>query len=136
MGAPDDTTPAALDVERPAPAPRGERWMVRGDSGRSAAPTWEVLCGEGYGAADRAVEEMRRRFTGGVGARVEVHTEKGCGHLHLRILLVQDHHGFWEPFISPLSAPPPALPVVALLLRQTLAAAPSAPAVTSKGGSA
>lgn len=136
MGAHDDTTPAALDVERPAPAPRGERWMVRGDSGRSAAPEWEVLCGEGYAAADRAAEEMRARFAGVVGARVEVHTAKGCGHLHLRALTVCGHDGLWEPFLSPLSAAPHAMPLLALAVRRLLDAAPSGPSITARGGDA
>ncbi len=139
MSAHDDVTPPdGFDLERPAPRARGERWMVRADDGRSGQPAWEILTGEGYDAADRAVEEMRGRFsTAAGGARIELHTAKGCGHLHLRIVLVQGHDGLWEPFVSPLSAPPPALPMVVMLLRQTLAAsAPRDPSITSKGGEA
>lgn len=134
----DTTPPDGFDIERTVPSRLRERWMVRADDGRSAQPAWEVFTGYGYDGADRAVEELRARFSTAVGgARIEVHTDKGCGHLHLRIVLVQGHEGLWEPFVSPLSAPPPALPVVVLLLRQTLAAAaPRDPSVTAPGGRA
>lgn len=138
MGPHDDTTPpVGFDLERPSPSPRGERWMVRGDDGRSSALGWEVVHGEGLDAADRAVDAMRAHLGVRPGARIELHTEKGCGHLHLRALLVQDHDGLWEPFLSPLSAPPNALPLVAERVRHFLAGSPARVRLfPSKGGDA
>lgn len=128
MTAPDDQAPERFDLQRPE-APRGTRWMVRGDDGRSAEPTTEVRHGAGD-AFQGAVEELKTRFARCPGARVELHTERRCGHLHLRMVLVQDHDGEWEPFLSPYSAP--------VLLRADggVPALSGAPAITAKGGDA
>jgi len=138
MDAPATPPPGGFDLERPAP-PSPPRWMARGDDGRSAAPSWEVLCGEGMAAAQRAVGELRARFGATPGARIELHLEKRCGHLHLHGLLVCAHDGVWAPYLCPFDDARAAAQLFGDVLFDQPAPSDSAgrePAITARGGRA
>lgn len=102
------------------------RWKVRADDGACDQDAMRVEASEGDGdraSLRAAAEAMRERFTT-PGSRVEVLTERACGHLHVEQVWSLDHDGRWTAFFSPLDS------LLGVMEFQ------AGPAITSRGGRA